>query len=106
MKLRKKRGKYKLRTVTKDEVLAAMERWDIEIIFSWGAFGIHGLACRVDDIAFRFDFEVNPVYSLGRYLTEHTEEEIAEKIAKEINGEGRLSDEKRAYCIEYLSNAF
>ena len=105
MKLRKKRWKYKLRTVTKDEILAAMERWDIEIIFSWGAFGLHGLACRVDEVAFRFDYEVDPMYSAGRYFMTHTEEEIAEKIAKEINGEGRLSDEKRAYCIEYLSNA-
>ena len=104
MKLRKKRGKYKLRTVRKEEILSAMERWDIEIIFSWGAFGLHGLACRVEDVAFRFDFEVNPMYSLGKYLTEHTEDEVAEKIAREINGHGRLSKRTRKYCIEFLSS--
>ncbi len=103
MKLRKKRKKYKLRTVSRDEILAALERWDIEIIYSWGAFCLHGLACRIGDVAFRFDFEVNPLYSLGRYLQTHTEGEIAEKIVKEINGRGRLRAKERKYCIEFLS---
>ncbi len=104
MKLRKKRRKYKLQTVRQEEILAAMERWDIEVIFSWGAFGIHGLACKVGDTAFRFDYDVNPMYSLGRYLTEHSEEEVAEKIAMEINGHGRLSKRTRKHCIEVLSS--
>ena len=104
MKLRKKRGKYKLRTVSIEEVLAAMERWDIENIYSWGAFNLNGLACKVGDTAFRFDFEVNPAYSLGKYLTEHTKDEVAEKIAREINGRGRLSQRTRKQCIEYLSS--
>ncbi len=93
------------RKFTKEQILSAMERREIEIIYSHGAFGLDGLSCRVDEVAFRFDYEVDPMYSAGRYFMTHTEEEIAEKIAKEINGEGRLSDEKRAYCIEYLSNA-
>ena len=104
MKLKKKRRKYKLRTVSRDEILAAMERWDIEIIFSWGAFGLHGLACRVEDVAFRFDFEVNPMYSIARYLMEHSELEVAEKIARELNGHGRLPKRARKYCLEFLSS--
>ena len=103
MKLRKKTRKYRARRVSKEDVLAAMARRQIEVIYSWGAFCIHGLGCKVGDIAFRFDFDVNPLYSLGRYLQTHTEGEIAEKIVKEINGEGRLSAENRKYCIEFLS---
>ena len=99
MKLKKKR------LFTKEEILAAMEQRKIEVIFSWGAFCLNGLACRVGDIAFRFDFETSPMYSLGRYLQTHTEADIAEMVAKEINGEGRLSDENREYCIEFLSQA-
>lgn len=105
MKLRKKRRKYKLRTVSRDEILAALERWDVEIIYSWGAFCLHGLACRIGDVAFRFDFETNPNYSLGRYLAEHTEAEVAEKIAKELNGHGRLKKKERKYCIVFLSQS-
>ena len=104
MKLRKKPRKYRIRRVSRDEILAAMERWDIEIIFSWGAFGLHGLACRLDDIAFRFDYDVNPMYSLGRYLMEHSELEVAEKIARDLNGHGRLKKKERKYCIEFLSS--
>ena len=104
MKLKKKRRKYKLRTISRDEILAALERWDVEIIFSWGAFCLHGLGCRIGDVAFRFDFEVNPLYSLGRYLQTHTEGEIAEKICREINGHGRLKKKERKYCIEFLSS--
>lgn len=105
MKLRKKRRKYKLRTVSRDEILAALERWDVEIIYSWGAFCLHGLGCRVGDVAFRFDYDVNPHYSLGRYLQTHTEGEIAEKIVKEINGRGRLRAKERKYCVKFLSQA-
>ena len=105
MKRKKKRRKYKLRTVSRDEILAAMERWDIEVIYSWGAFCIHGLGCRIGDVAFRFDFEVNPMYSIARYLMEHSELEVAEKIAKELNGHGRLKKKERKYCIMFLSQA-
>ena len=105
MKLRKKTRKYRARRVSKEDVLAALERWDIEIIYSWGAFCLHGLGCKVGDIAFRFDFDVNPLYSLGRYLQTHTEGEIAEKIVKEINGRGRLRAKERKYCIMFLSQA-
>ena len=105
MKLRKKRKKYKLRTISRDEILSALERWDIEIIFSWGAFCLHGLACKVGDIAFRFDYDVNPMYSIARYLAEHSEAEVAEKIVKELNGHGRLKKKERKYCIMFLSKA-
>ena len=105
MKLKKKRKKYKLRTISTDEILAAMARRQIEVIYSWGAFCLHGLGCKVGDIAFRFDFDVNPLYSLGRYLQTHTEGEIAEKIVKEINGRGRLRAKERKYCIMFLSQA-
>lgn len=105
MKLKKKRRKYKLRTVSRDEILAALARWDVEVIFSWGAFGLHGLGCRVGDVAFRFDFEVNPMYSIARYLMEHSELEVAEKIVKELNGHGRLKKKERKYCIMFLSQA-
>ncbi len=104
MKLKKKRRKYKLRTISRDEILAALERWDIEVIFSWGAFGLHGLGCRIGDVAFRFDYEVNPTYSIARYLTEHTEAEVAEKITKELNGHGRLKKKERKYCLDFLSS--
>ncbi len=104
MKLRKKRGKYRRQSVTIKEVLAAMERWDVEVIFSWGALGLHGLGCKVGDVAFRFDYEVNPMYSAARYLMEHSELEVAEKIAREINGQGRLPKRTRKYCIEFLSS--
>ena len=104
MKLKKKRGKYRRQSVTIKEVLAAMERWDVEIIFSWGAFCLHGLGCRIGDVAFRFDYEVNPTYSIARYLTEHTEAEVAEKITKELNGHGRLKKKERKYCLEFLSS--
>ncbi|MBE6094535.1 MAG: hypothetical protein E7199_03560 [Schwartzia succinivorans] len=104
MKLRKKRRYYRRQSVTPGQILAALEQRKVEIIYSWGAFGLHGLGCRIDDVAFRFDFETNPHYSLGRYLTEHTEEEVAEKIAKEINGRGRLPKRTRKYCIEFLSS--
>lgn len=105
MKLRKKRGKYRRQSVTIKEVLAALERWDIEIIYSWGAFCLHGLACKVGDIAFRFDYDVNPMYSIARYLAEHSEAEVAEKIVKELNGHGRLPKTIRKKCIEFLSQA-
>lgn len=104
MKLKKKRRKYKLRTISRDEILAAMERWDVEIIYSWGAFGLHGLGCKVGDVAFRFDFEVNPMYSIARYLMEHSELEVAEKICRELNGHGRLPKRTRKYCLEFLSS--
>ncbi len=104
MKLKKKRRKYKLRTISRDEILAALARRQIEVIYSWGAFGLHGLGCRIDDVAFRFDFEVNPLYSLGRYLAEHSEAEVAEKICRELNGHGRLAKTIRKKCIEFLSS--
>ncbi len=103
MKLRKKTRKYRRQLVTTEDVLAAMEQRKVEVIYSWGAFGLNGLACRVGEIGFRFDYDVNPMYSADRYFKTHTEAEIAEMIAKEINGEGRLSAENRKYCIEFLS---
>ena len=104
MKLRKKTRKYRARRVSKEDVLAALERWDIEIIYSWGAFCLHGLGCRIGDVAFRFDFEVNPMYSAARYLMEHSELEVAEKICRELNGHGRLKKKDRKYCLEFLSS--
>lgn len=38
-------------------------------------------------------------------LAEHSEAEVAEKIAKELNGHGRLKKKERKYCIVFLSQA-
>ena len=71
--------------ITKEQVLKGLDSRRIETIYSYGAFGLEGLACRCGNIAFPFEPAVAPNMNLKEFLTSHTEDELAELVMSAIN---------------------
>lgn len=87
---------------TKEQIRIALDMRGIEIIYSYGAFKLYGLAFRVNERAFRFDPEADPKECLMSYLGNHPEAEVVDKIYEALNGGKFLSDEDKEYCAKEL----
>ena len=74
----------------------------LDIIFSYGAFGIWGLSFRVGERAWYFDAEADPSECLASYVTRHTEAEILDKVYNALNGDKFLDSEDKEYCAKEL----
>ena len=96
-------GAYAMNPVfTKEQIRIALDMRGIEIIYSYGAFKLYGLAFRVNERAFRFDPEADPEECLMSYLGSHPEAEVIGKICEALNGGKFLSDEDKEYCAKEL----
>ncbi len=71
--------------ITKEQVLKGLDSRRIETIYSYGAFGLEGLACRCGNIAFPFEPAVDANMNLGEFLSGHTEDELAEFVMSAID---------------------